>query len=508
MIACIVSGRAMNDADSRRKPELIVREVHLEETVRDELAEVVPLTALKGSVISLHDLALVLDPKAPLDIARKFVQRHHFLNGVRTLHHQNGTFYAWSGRHYPEAAPEQLRAELYDFLDGAVRPSGESQVRFKPKRSQVNDVLDAVKAAANLNLRHRAPAWLGSASVPVNEIVACHNGLLHLPSRELISHTPEFFCHNALEFGFDPSASAPFHWFAFIKELWPDDADADSIATLQEIFGLCLTGDTRYQKAFMLIGPRRSGKGTIGRVLTELVGRASVVTPTLSSMGEQFGPASLIGKRVAIISDARINKSARLDKISERLLSITGDDSQTIDRKFLSAWMGQLQVRFVVLTNEVPELEEGSSALAGRFIIMQMMRSFYGREDLSLGKKLLNELPGILNWSIAGWQRLTERGHFIQPRSGIELVEMLESLSSPIMAFVKEFCVVGPDKIVEIKRLYNEYCAWNEENSKRGPLPSNLFGRNLYAAVPGLSVTQPRGADGKQVRMYSGIGLR
>ena len=48
----------------------------------------------------------------------------------------------------------------------------------------------------------------------------------------------------------------------------------------------------------------------------------------------------------------------------------------------------------------------------------------------------------------------------------------------------------------------------NEENSKRSPLPSNLFGRNLYAAVPGLSVTQPRGADGKQVRVYTGIGLR
>jgi len=497
----------MTAADSYRNSDLIVHDDGLTDT-SPESAGGVPLTVIKGPFIFLHDLALVLDPNAPMDIARKFVQRHHSREGVRTLHHQNGTFYAWSGRHYPEADPAQLRAQLYEFLDSAVRPSGESRVPFKPKRSQVDDLLDALKAVVNLDLCHRAPTWLGSAPVPASEIVACHNGLLHLPSDDILSHTPEFFCRNALEFDFDPGTSAPAHWFAFLKELWPDDADADSIATLQEIFGLCLTGDTRYQKAFMLIGPRRSGKGTIGRVLAELVGRDSVVSPTLSSMGEQFGPASLIGKRVAIISDARINKHARLDRISERLLSITGEDTQTIDRKFLSAWTGTLQVRFIVLTNEVPEFEEGSSALAGRFIILQLMRSFYGREDLGLGKKLLNELPGILNWSIAGWQRLTERGHFIQPRSGIDLVEMLESLSSPIMAFVKECCVVGPYKIVEIKRLYNEYCAWNEENSKRSPLPSNLFGRNLYAAVPGLSVTQPRGADGKQVRVYTGIGLR
>jgi putative DNA primase/helicase len=119
-------------------------------------------------------------------------------------------------------------------------------------------------------------------------------------------------------------------------------------------------------------------------------------------MGEQFGPASLIGKRVAMISDARINKRANLYRISERLLSITGEDTQTIDRKYLSPWTGRLQVRFIVLSNELPEFDENSDALAGRFITVQLTRSFYGHEDLGLITKLLAELPGIFNWSIAG----------------------------------------------------------------------------------------------------------
>jgi len=307
------------------------------------MTEQSPITTLKGLAISLREGVLVLDPKAPLDIAREFVQRHHFHHSVRTLHHHNSAFYAWSGRHYPEADQAKLRAQIYEFLDRAVRPSGESRIRFKPKRVQVNDVVDALKAVVNLDSSQRAPAWLGLAPVPATEMVACRNGLLHLPSRELLSHTPEFFCHNVLDFDFDPAASAPANWLAFLNDLWP--SDPESIATLQEIFGLCLTGDTRYQKAFMLIGPRRSGKGTIGRVLTELVGRDFVVAPTLTSMGEQFGPASLIGKRVAMISDARINKRANLYRISERLLSITGEDTQTIDRKYLS--LGRVASRFV-----------------------------------------------------------------------------------------------------------------------------------------------------------------
>jgi hypothetical protein len=47
---CIVSGRAMNEAHSQRKLKMIVRDVNFTETVRDELAEVVPLTTLKGLV--------------------------------------------------------------------------------------------------------------------------------------------------------------------------------------------------------------------------------------------------------------------------------------------------------------------------------------------------------------------------------------------------------------------------------------------------------------------------
>jgi putative DNA primase/helicase len=59
-------------------------------------------------------------------------------------------------------------------------------------------------------------------------------------------------------------------WLDFLNDLWPDDAE--SIDTLQEIAGYLLTARTDLQKFFMIIGPPRSGKGTIIRVLTALLG--------------------------------------------------------------------------------------------------------------------------------------------------------------------------------------------------------------------------------------------
>jgi putative DNA primase/helicase len=453
----------------------------------------------------LPSAQLILDPRAPYDIALEFVRCHYLRGDHLTLYHHKGAFYSWSGRHYPESDEWDMRAKVYAFLNRAVRRTSDAVVPFKPISAHVNNVLDALKAGANLDSGIRAPAWINQAPVPAAEILPCHNGLLHLPSGQLFPHTPEYFGHDVLEFNYDINAPTPSQWLSFLNALW--SGDNESIATLQELFGLCLTTDTSYQKAFLLLGPRRSGKGTIARVLTGLIGRDNVVGPTLSSLGERFGSAALIGKKVACVSDARISKRADLNRMAERLLSITGEDTQTIDRKYKSPWSGRCGVRFVIISNELPEFDESSGALASRFIVLSLTRSFLGREDLGLTNRLLTELPGILNWAIEGWRRLSERGYFVQPATGAEVARELEDLSSPIRTFVKEMCEIGPGRSVEYSWLYNKWREWNIQRGKVLVPPINLFARDLRAAVPGLSVTQPR-REGKQVRVIEGIGLR
>lgn len=76
---------------------------------------------------------------------------------------------------------------------------------------------------------------------------------------------------------------------------------------LRTWFGYCLTGDTSQQKMLLIVGPKRSGKGTIARVLTRLIGNGNVSGPTTSSLAGPFGLQPLIGKTLAIVSDAGIS---------------------------------------------------------------------------------------------------------------------------------------------------------------------------------------------------------
>lgn len=450
---------------------------------------------------------LVLSAGAPMDCARHLLRLRYRTSGGQTLWHWQSTFYEWCGTHYREISRDDIKSVVYRFLDGTCRKDDDDKlVPFNPTRSKVADVLDALAAVVQLPSTVRAPSWLDDTpGHDPRELLSCTNGLLHLPTRTLLSHAPTFFSLNTVEYPYDPSAAGPLEWLKFLGELWPDDPE--SIATLQELFGLLLTADTTHQKAFLIVGPTRSGKGTIARVLTALLGKENVVGPTLSSFSQNFGLAPLIGKPLAIISDARLGSRTDVNVIVERLLAITGEDSQTIDRKFRDPWNGQLLTRFLILTNELPKLNDASGALASRFIVWQLSKSFYGKEDRALTQRLLAERPAILSWALTGRDRLAARGYFVQPQSAQQIFDEIADLASPIGAFLRDRCETGPAHSIECDRLYAAWSIWCEEQHRDHPGTVQSFGRDLRAAVPALEIMQPR-EDGKRVRKYQGVGLK
>jgi putative DNA primase/helicase len=260
----------------------------------------------------------------------------------------------------------------------------------------------------------------------------------------------------------------------------------------------------------MMVGPTRSGRGTIARIMTALLGGYECVgATTFASLQQTFGLEPLIGKTLGVVSDARLGGRSDQATIVERLLSLSGEDGVEVARKFKKAWTGRLPVRFMLLTNELPGLADSSSALAKRFLILMFTRSFYGNEDPLLTAKLSKELPGILNWALVGYARLRKRGYFVQPESGRDSVAQLERLSSPVTAFVNDCCEIGAGFQIVIEHLYRAWRIWCQSNGRRDPGTSQTFGRDLKAAFPAVKATNPlRRSDGSRIRYYEGIRLR
>lgn len=452
---------------------------------------------------------LVLSPTRTLPTAESFVREFCLHPDARTIHCYAGALTEWRDNRYGElednAVKKILQAWLHDALRYVVnRTTGELElVDFQSNPSTVKAAMESLKAFCHLPATTPCPSWLDSAvnRPPPREIVPCCSFLLHLPTMRRLPATPLFFSPSALEFDPDPCAPAPSGWYAFLHQLF--DGDIESLDLLQEWFGYCLTDDTSQQKMLLMVGPKRSGKGTIARVLAKLIGAANVCGPTTSSLAGPFGLQPLIGKTLAIVSDARFH-GENIATVVERLLCISGEDTLTVDRKHLTSVTMKLPTRFMFLTNEFPRLTDASGALAGRFVILRLTESFYGKEDTGLTDRLLSELPGILNWAIEGWRQLNERGHFVMPTRVRDVVQEIEDLSSPVAAFVRTECVVGPGRRIWVDDLYAAWKEWCEREGRTLVSTKQAFGRDLAAAVAG--VARRRGF--RDLPFYEGIDLK
>jgi len=468
---------------------------------REVLQQKRPAQANDATPTAQPDGSLHIAPQDPVNTARAFASRTYRRDGVPTLREWQGQFYQWRGGAWVELAEPDVTTPLYGFIERHA-------TGFKAKRSIVSDAMHALRHLSTVHLESTIapPAWLdGAEGPPASELVACTNGLLHLPTGELKPATPNLFNLNALPVAFDPAAPLPARWLQFLGQVWPNDPEA--IATLQELAGYLLTPDTSQQKLFLIVGPKRSGKGTIARVLTALLGPANVASPTLGGLAKDFGLQPLVGKLAAVVSDARLSGRPDQREVAEHLLRISGEDQVEVNRKFLAPLALRLGVRFVLLTNELPRIADASGAMASRFVILTMSESFYGREDPALTGRLLAELPSILAWAVQGWHRLRQRGYFTEPQSSAEAARELADLGSPVGAFVREECHTGPTASVKSDELFAAWQHWCAKQGTDRPGSKIVFARDLIAAFPSITQGRPRTGEERE-RVYRGIGLR
>jgi putative DNA primase/helicase len=381
---------------------------------------------------------------------------------------------------------------------------------WAPTEKKISDLAGALASLCELSNKIDAPCWLDARTT--GTVIAVANGLLDVASRQLYPHTPQFFNLHAVPFAYDAAAGEPRHWFAFLDSVWPPPSDTTiphpAQDLLQEWFGYVLSGRTDFQKMLLLHGPTRGGRGTIGRVLTGLLGKESVAGLRFDDLGKDFGTEHLITKPLAIVGDERFS-GKNMSEVVSTLLMITGEDTIAVGRKYRGRWNGKLPTRLMVFSNELQKLSDTSATIVGRFLVLRMTRSWLGREDLGLLDRLLGELPGILNWALEGLHWLMTNGKFTTDPEAAEIVAQMTALASPMRTYVEENCAIGEGKEFETYTvaLYHDHCTWRKANGHMA-IANSTFGVSLRAAFPHIRSKKIDRPDGMQARLYIGIRLK
>jgi putative DNA primase/helicase len=495
--------------------------------------ENVDLTQIPDEQIK-YDHSGIIDDPASLTV--KFIEDNKTESGLCAYRWWYSQFYKWNGTHYDPLIKEEFNSIISTYaekqflkqynLECSQVPDGDiSKVK---KKKVTTNLVEHIKVCiinkiAIPKTNTSEPFWVSTPGNNWNpdDIIPSKNKLIHLPSfvnnisPAIIPKNPRYFSTYSLGYDFPysrydgPVDPPPVFRYA-LDSIWP--GDQDSIDCLQEFFGYFLTPCTSLQKILMLIGQKRSGKGTIIRILKHMLGFENVCFPTFKSLTSTFGKQSLIGKTLAVFPDARITGRTDTGDVVETLLAISGEDSQTIERKHISSITTKLNTRFVIASNELPRLTENSGAIASRFIVLRFNETFLENEDTELEQKLIPEIPAILRWSIDGWIRLYDRKKFVQPPSGIQTMSDFLHISSPINHFITDAVDLGNVHSSTVKKLFNAWKTWCEWQNKENIGDIDNFTRNLQAAIPKLEFgKEPIPHNGDSMawdRLVNGIRIK
>lgn len=327
------------------------------------------------------------------------------------------------------------------------------------------------------------------------------NGTIDLTTGALRTHDRADRLMKLAPVDFDPAATCP-KWLAFLERV--TGGSEALIAFLQRAVGYSLTGDVREQVLLVLYGTGANGKSTFLETLRGLIGdyflQADFTTFTARREGNE-GPRNDLARLAGARMVAAVETEAGSTLAEATVKQVTGGD--TITARFLYGEFFDFMPAFKLwlAANHKPNIRGGDEGIWRRIRLVPFTVTIPEAErDKGLPAALRAELPGILNWAIAGCLAWQKEG-LGYPSEVRDATAAYRDEMDVFGDFLAARCVVGPAEESRADVLLAAYEGWRVENGERELSPKG-FGKKL--SERGF---QPFKAT-KGVRSWRGLRVR
>lgn len=315
-----------------------------------------------------------------------------------------------------------------------------------------------------MSLLRRAAAEEGIAVASVDLdvdpwLLNVENGTVDLRTGELRPHSRDDLITKLAPVTFDPTAAAP-TWSAFLLRIM--DGDDEQVDLLQRIIGYCLTGSTRERQFYIAHGQGDNGKSVFTQVVAALLGDYAMRTP-IETLMEQHNPgipndvARLRGARFVYASESERNQRLAVARVKD--FASGGDE---IAARFMRAeWFTFAPTfKLFVHTNHRPRIDDTNKAIWNRLRLLPFAVTIpKAEQDPTLADRLRLELPGILNWALAGCLRWQAEG-MTTPAAVKAANDAYRLESDDVGRWLSECCVVDPQATVVSRQAQDSYRAF------------------------------------------------
>jgi putative DNA primase/helicase len=440
------------------------------------------------------------DPVNATDIgnAERLVKR--FGDNIRFCYLWN-CWIIWDGKKWVK----DEKGIIFKFAKETVRAIYGEASRFTDDKKR----RDIGKHALRSESRNRIEAMieLAKSDLPISPdeldkdpmLLNCLNGTIDLRTCSLLPYERKNYCSKIIPVEYMPGAECP-TWEKFLYQVMAGDNDL--VQFLQMAIGYSLTGDTKEQCLFFLYGCGANGKSTFLNIILKLLGDYAQQTPVETLMMKNSGGvpndiARLKGARFVAAVEAEQGRRLAESTIKQ----LTGGD--TITARFMRAEWFEFKPEFkiVLATNHRPEIKGTDEGIWRRIRLIPFEVTFpKEKQDKSLPAKLEAELPGILNWALAGCLAWQNEGLPV-PDKVIQATSEYRMDMDALSRFFEERCIFNSQKQVASGELFRIYCKWCEECGEE-PINRTAFGLRLKEK--GCASVR---VGANRIYHYQGVGL-
>ena len=394
--------------------------------------------------------------------------------GRRGLWLFRGDLYQWYGERWERRDEEWLEdlcwKELEDSYYQEIGADGIPRVRrFGPNKQKIDNVVRGLTAKVRVP-HSKIPFWIGGGERPnPGSVISFEDKLVDAKSGEIFDRTEEWFDPVTLPVNYEEDAECP-RWMECLDEWGNGDAQWGHL--LQRWMGYCLISHRRHAKWLLMYGKVRAGKGTICKILEEMVGGSSYMNSSLDDLAGDFGLDGMETSKVLCISEVSDLDTREGERATRVLKNIVGQDPITVNVKY-KRQMRNIIVNAapIVQSNEIPRLPNKGRGLSSKMLVLPFDVSFEGREDVYLIDKLRKELAGIAAWAVRGAMELENEKdvtkRFPVPERAADAVQMYHLQNNPFDHFLAERFVQNKKGFVATELLWEHWRSWVKSNEVR-----------------------------------------
>jgi len=301
------------------------------------------------------------------------------------------------------------------------------------------------------------------------------NGTLDLRTSELRPHDRTDLITYLSPVKFDPQADCS-TWTKFLGEIMGGDRELTGF--LRRLAGCSLSGEIREHVLAFCYGTGANGKSVFLEAIGKLTGDYGDSIPVklllMTRESSEHEKADLFGRRFIYAVESGEGK-----RLSEEVVkAITGNDRIKGRRLYQNYFAFNPTHTLWLASNYRPTIRGTDEGIWRRILLIPFEVTIpEPKRDEQLPRKLEAELPGILNWAIAGCREWQESGLMPPEKVRVEVSNYRQE-QDIVAQFLDECCEIDGTAETPNSRLNQAFSEWCKQNGQRR-IDGRWFGRRL-----------------------------